>query len=929
MVRERLWERDRQLAAAAACIGAAREGRGGAIFFVGEAGLGKTAILDAAVRLAGEDLRVVGVRCDPMEATLTFGVLSQMVHDLGGGDDLWTGATEGADARAATLYRTLRWLQDVARSPVVITLDDLQWADPDSLIVLGFLCRRLAPLSVAVIVALRPWPPAAADLAWGLVRRGDPAVVEHLEPLTEEAAAGMLAERLARPVPAAVTRRAWRMCGGNPLLLGLAAEAPSLLEADSAEAEGRPLSVVERSLVLTRFGGLSAAATRWARAAAVLGIEFRPELVSEVAGLEGAAAEMAADAVWRSGLARAAKDGAAELVHPLFGQLLYEDITPPVRARLHARAFTALTARGMDDLAAEHAIRANLAGDAKAIEVLIGTGRRALRRGAAATAVSRLQAAVRLSGEDAAAPLVADLAEALLVAGRGADAASTIKQVLETEVRPAERVAALTLLSRSHFAVGDFERAGAALQSAVVLAERACPDAVVLPLCRHADAVMMTAGPAAALKLAVRARELAPVGSRRLTAQAGAKWGMHAYFCGDASGLATTDAEGRHLVGAGVAEVAADLRAGGSGVLLPFAYAAAAAERFVEADAAFRAGMEAAEDSGAVTAAAALGIGYGLMLLRTSLRDGLALADRLLAMADLVPLAEPFARTLRSYAFLEMDQDEQSAIERERAHAAAAVLRIWFSLLWLDHVEGIRLLRHGRFDEASATYVELEERYRGLGVGEPCLVPWARHAVVAHARAGRVRDAERVVAWLDERAAHLACRWPVAAAATGNALLARRRGEFAQADEGYRRAVEHLDGMPLPLEQAEIMIEHGTMLRREGRPREARDVLRRAGELADAVGGVWLARRAGEELAAAGGRRRLRRGPRELTPQEHRIARLAATGASDRDIATHLVVSVRTVRTHLEHIYAKLGMHSRRELMAMGDGLEELAGPTR
>jgi DNA-binding NarL/FixJ family response regulator len=122
------------------------------------------------------------------------------------------------------------------------------------------------------------------------------------------------------------------------------------------------------------------------------------------------------------------------------------------------------------------------------------------------------------------------------------------------------------------------------------------------------------------------------------------------------------------------------------------------------------------------------------------------------------------------------------------------------------------------------------------------------------------------------------------------------------------------------------MIEHGSMLRRAGHPREARDLFRRAGELAGPAGGVWLARRAGEELAAAGGRRRTRRGAQELTPQEQRIARLAATGASDKDIATHLTVSVRTVRTHLEHVYAKLGVHSRRELMAMGERLEAVLG---
>jgi DNA-binding NarL/FixJ family response regulator len=93
----------------------------------------------------------------------------------------------------------------------------------------------------------------------------------------------------------------------------------------------------------------------------------------------------------------------------------------------------------------------------------------------------------------------------------------------------------------------------------------------------------------------------------------------------------------------------------------------------------------------------------------------------------------------------------------------------------------------------------------------------------------------------------------------------------------------------------------------------------RSGELAESVGATWSARRAGGELAAAGGRRVTRRRAQDLTPQEQRIARLAPTGASNKDIATHLAVSVRTVRTHLEHIYAKLGIHLRRELMTIGE----------
>jgi DNA-binding CsgD family transcriptional regulator len=855
-----------------------------------------------------------------MEASLAFGLLSEVVRGLGGEDALWSAPAAQGDARAATLYRTLRWLEDSTSSPVLVTVDDLQWADPDSLGFLGFLCRRLAGLPVAVIASLRPWPPAAADFAWSLVNRGD-AVVEHLVPLTEEAAAGVLAERQGEALPAEVVSRAWRVSGGNPLLLGLAARSLAVDETGPTQAEGVAVSVDQRSLVLGRFSDFSAAGTIWAQAAAVLGIGFRPEVVSEVSGLDADSAEVAAEGLWRSGLARHGADGAGEFVHPLFAQMLYEDLAPLVRARLHARAFTAVTARGMNDIAAEHAIRANLAGDARAIEVLTETGRRAFRAGAPATAAGRLEAAVRLSGDGATATLRAELGHALFEAGRLEEAVATITQTLETRLPLRARVEALTMLSRAYFSMGELDRAAAAVQAAAVLAEVECPEAVVLPLCHHATAVLMTAGPAAALPIAARALEFAQGGDRGLQAQARATWGMLSYWCGNASDLVAAESGGRHLLEKTPADMAADLRSG-SGVLSPFACTAVLAGHFVDAEAAFRAGIDEAERVGAVNAGAALRIPYGLMLIRTRVGDSLAVADRLLAVADLVPLAEAFARTIRSYALLELGEEQQSGAERERAHAMVAPFGVWHPLLWLQHVQGLSLLRVGRFKEASEVYAELEERHWELGIAEPCTVPYARHAVVAHVRAGRIRDAERVVDWLDERASHLPCRWPAAAAAAGRALLALGRDGPEEADKWYRRALDQLDGASLPTEQAEVMIDHGTVLRHNGRPREARESFRRAGELAESVGAIWLARRAGEELATAGGRRRGRREAQQLTPQERRIARLAATGASNKDIATHLTVSVRTVRAHLEHIYAKVGIHSRRELMTMGEGLE-------
>ena len=850
----RLWEREQHLRAARTRLAGAREGRGGALFLLGEAGLGKTTLLEEVCRHAGADMVVARAWGDPMEGSLPYGVVSQVLHALGGGHEVPPARSDEAGARNAALYATLRWLEETAREPVLIAIDDLQWADPDSLVLLGFLCRRLRSLPIAVVASLRPWPAAASDLAWGLVHRGD-ATIEHLLPLTQAAAAGVLAERLGQPCSTELAATVWRFTGGNPLLLGLAAGArPDEMSVSSA-VEGLSLSVVERSLVLTRFTGLPPAGTRWAQAASVLGVVFNPELVSEVAGLDADAAEVASEAVWRSGLVRDSRNGAAEFVHPLFGQLLYEDIQPLTRARLHARAFAALAARGMEDLAAEHAIRADMTGDAAAIRILTESGRRALRAGAPATAASRLKAAMRLSGDVAPEAPPSELGEALYEAGHAAEAASTTAQVLETDVPLAQRVAALTMLSRAHFSMGDFANASATLASAVDLAERDLPHAVVVPLCRHADAVMMTAGPAAALPLAARARELAHGGTERLQAQASAKWGALAYSCGDPSGLAAVESAGRHLLRASRAEVAADIRSGGSGVLVPFAVAAAPAEMFEEAESAFRIGLDEADRMGAVTSAAALRVVYGLMLLRVRVHDSLAVADRLLAIADLVPLGEPFARTMKAYALLEMGEEGQSATESRRARVTATTFGIWLSLLWLDHVQGLQFLRHGRFEEASDLYAEMEARYRALGIGEPCIVPFARHAVVAHARAGRTGHAERVIAWLDDCGRRLSCRWPPAAAAAGRALLALRRDDLPQADSGYRGAVAHIEVTSLPLEQAEVLIEHGTMLRRDGRPREARESLRRAVELAESVGGVWLARRAGEELAAAGGRR--------------------------------------------------------------------------
>ena len=248
----------------------------------------------------------------------------------------------------------LRWLEATATEPVLLVFDDLHWADPDSLDLVSFLVRRIRRLPVAVLGALRPWPPAANELATALAYDGY-AVLDRLAPLSSDAVAELLAARLGGPVSNAALRTAWELCGGNPLLLEQVAAAIGRREHIGAAAQ-IGTAAIRADIVLTRFAGVPKSALRCAQAASVLGTRFRPELAVRVAQLDEREADTALDALCRSGLVRPHTGMTAEFVHPLFRQALYDDVAVPVRTRLHARAFSELTARGLHGEALDHAV---------------------------------------------------------------------------------------------------------------------------------------------------------------------------------------------------------------------------------------------------------------------------------------------------------------------------------------------------------------------------------------------------------------------------------------------------------------------------------------------------------------------------------------------------------------------------------------------
>src|SRR5438132_5556103 len=470
MPQARVWERDATLAAIDRLLAEAREGQGRSLFIVGEAGLGKTTMAERARSEASGSFRVGVGRGDAAESTLPFGMIDQALRGLGFKIARKAGApkTSGLEARAAQLYGALRFLEGLS-SPTLLLLDDLHWADEDSLSLLSFLCRRIGGLPVAVLATLRPWPPAGLELARNMVNEGD-ASIELLQPLTDPSAQALLSDRAGRPISPSSARRASGLAAGNPLLLEEVA-ASLRRGKDLPELPG-DAATAGPSLLRERFTGASAEERRYAQAASILGGHFRPSITAGLAELSSAAGDHALEALCRGGLFVSESPGRARFAHPLLRQVIYDDLPVPLRARWHARAFHLLVAAGADPSeAAEHASKADIGGDAEAVAVLTEAGRTAMRAGAIARARQRLQSAAAVAGVRAPPDLLMDLGEVLLDSGDGQKAVATYRRLLAMPGLPeGTRVAAQRMLGRALFIRGSVKDAGESFRVAVVSA---------------------------------------------------------------------------------------------------------------------------------------------------------------------------------------------------------------------------------------------------------------------------------------------------------------------------------------------------------------------------------------------------------------------------------------------------------------------------
>jgi DNA-binding CsgD family transcriptional regulator len=913
-----LWERGGVNRAVAELLEEARAGRGGVLFVEGEAGLGKSSVLDTARAWAEPELRVGLGQGDAMEMSLPFGVLDQALTTLGG--PALAAGPQAVSARSEQLYRLLRWLETVDEG-VLIALDDVHWADSDSLELLSLLCRRIGSLPAAVIATLRTWPEDAGEVASSLVGSGVARSVR-LAPLSRQGSTAMLRERAGRAVSDAAAAKAWELCAGNPLLLEQVALAIGRGAVDAESAESWPALEAD-GLLLSRFAGLPRAALRCVRAASVLGVRFRLEVAAEVAGLAEGEADRAVEALCRSGLVEQTTPVGVRFVHPLFAQALYDDLAAPLRARLHARSFEVLAQRGLDAEAAEHALRAGLGDAPEVIAVLERAGRAALEVGALETAASQLTTAVGLAGERAATPLLLAQAEALLGAGDPIAASLSYGRVLSrSRIGGEVRATALRMRGRALYASGDYVTAAASFTEAAELLLVDDPAAAAETLVDQALSMHIVLGPRGCLPMASKAIELAAGRKNTLRLRAESAHGFLRVMAGDAAGMEATAAAARAVQ----ANPRPDLAdpAWTWGLTSIHAHAAKYLEQFDVAARSFRSVRVAAEQLGAAEALTMSLIGEAEVAARTGrLTEALELSSRAAQLTELVPLGATYNAVVRFFVLLHLDRPAEADDCCQQLETLLDERNEGTARIWLLHLHGIRHLGLGRPEAAAQVYLRTEQLSEHLGIVEPCVVPWAGRAVIAHARAGRDADASRVLGLLDSCAERLPCRYPRVAAAFGRAELAIRHADHQAAERYFREALTLHDGAELPMERTSTLLSYGNMLRQSGQPARARRILAEALDTAEGMGAPALARYAREGLSSTGGRRRRRTPDGDLTPQELRIARLVKAGGSRRDIAKRLTLSEATVRTHLEHIYTKLNIHSARELMI--SNLDQLA----
>jgi DNA-binding CsgD family transcriptional regulator len=882
--------REAECARIDALLDAARGGASAALMIRGDPGIGKSALLQAAVRRA-DGMRVVRARGVESESELTFAgladLLAPLLDRLDGLPPAQSAALAGALAlgppaapdRFAVYAATLSLLADCA--PLLAIVDDAAWIDPATREALLFVARRLQQEGIVVLFAART---AIADL---------PELV--LGGLDREAATALL-----RAAPE-VAARLVEATGGNPLaLLELSALLTEAQRAGREPIEDPPPvgSNVERAFS-RELDALPEPTRRALLVAAACESGAGADIVAALEQL--ALGPEALEPAERAGVI--AFDGAqVQFRHPLLRSVAYRALAAPERRAAHRALAQALGG----ERRAWHLAAAAVAPDEAVAAELQEAAAAARRRGGPAAAVRAAERAAALTPDpERRARRLLEAAEDHARIGPPERADALLDAALEHAVEPLLRADLMHLRGRLA------ARTGATADAADLLVAEASKvaarDAV-----RAATMMLSAVQPcfqaglnATGLDIAERANVLA--GAAGLPPMPGGiPLGMARLLTGDRE-----RAEPLLVQAAEWLEQAEDPWALGPVLAFGVGQAFCWLEDYDRARGLLQGGIEQAR----AWSAPAL-LPYGLLSLsELEFRTG-AWASAYAAAGEAADLARETGQfSDEGYALAHLAR-VQAALGREgacRACAARSLERIEqggaeINRTLVGSVLGFLELGLGRAEAALGPLEEVATFLDALPPGDPNALQWAPDLVEAYVRVGRAEDAAGTLA---RQLAHGRGGWARATGERCHGLLAADE-EF---DLPFRRALELHD---TPFETARTELCYGERLRRAGRRTEARAQLHAALERFDRLGAKPWAERARTELRASGAH--VRRGApgatEQLTPQELQVALTVARGATNREAAAALFLSPKTIEFHLRNIYRKLGVRSRTELVA-------------
>ncbi|MGS2617134.1 ATP-binding protein [Micromonospora sp. LZ34] len=904
-----------ELAALERVLATARSGNSAVLVLRGEAGIGKTALLEyAASRAVG--FRTAGVAGIESEMGLPFAGLHQLcapmlgqLHELPGPQrdalSVAFGLREGeAPNRFLVGLAVLTLLACAAEDrPLACLVDDAQWLDDGSMQVLAFVARRLMAESVALVFAVRK-PDDDRELA------GLPELI--VEGLSEPDARALLASAVRAPLDPLVRDRIVAEAHGNPMALLHLPQA--LAPAELAGGYGLPgrhaLASHVESACYQQFRSLPPDSQRLLVTAAA-----EPTgdggLLWRAAGLQ----EIPVDAAVPAESAGLVEFGArVRFRHPLVRSAVYRRTPPPDRRSAHRALAQATDPHRDPDRRAWHRAQAATGPDENIAVDLERSADRAQGRGGAAAAASFLRRAAELTPDPARR-----VARALAAAELDIDAGGTEQA---DSLLAAAEAGPLDDLQRARL-----ER----LRARLVFSQLRCANAPRLLL----DAAHRLAPLDGAL---ARDTLLEAVGA--------------AIFAG------------RLSEGAGQREVAEAVRAGPSPPTPP---------RTVDVLLDSMAGLIIDRCASTVDA-----LRRALDIVRQEQRSGATDADRRwLWLAFRVipePLAPemwdddawhemasaavriaretgalsvlPMALTYKAGFHVHAGEFDTAAVLIDEAtaisEAAGGVPMMYTSLVlsaWRAQEPQARDLIQTTIDEVGARgegrVLSLADYatavlYNGLGRYDTALAAatracqyedlgffgWALAELIeAAARSGQPAAAVAALDKLTERTRAGGTEWALGVEACSRALLS----DDQEADALYREAIEHLGRCRIVVQLARARLLYGEWLRRHHRRQESRTQLRTAYEAFSRLGADGFAERARRELLATGEtvRKRTAGTLTELTSQEAQIARLARDGHTNSEIAAQLFISPRTVEWHLGKVFTKLGVSSRRQLRTL------------